>query len=108
MILEFILKGRRPPQRFRLPITAGEVGQTLYLDQQAVPVAYDLVERILLTSEDEAADDPQNLAPSQVRTWRAVRWELQLFPSRRWVLQLAEITTLPGRIVGGRAARYPN
>lgn len=113
MILEFILKRRYPPQRYRLVGMQPEsVMPTLYVAHSDAPVNQDLVERILVTNEDdrqaeearrEAAGevpDPETLP--RLQTWRAVKWELRPGPPRLWVLGLVEITKLPGVLIGLR------
>ena len=48
------------------------------------------------------AEPVEGEAPPRVRTWKAIRWELQLLPRRQWWLQLREITKIPGESVGNR------
>jgi len=96
MILEFILRAPYAPKRYRLEGMSPTGIPILLLPHRQAPVAQGLIERILVTNQDEE--------PEQVRTWLARPWELRLYPSRMWVLRLVEITRVPGEIIPGRVA----
>lgn len=99
MVLDFIL--RRPHAPFRCRIETPPVSELL-IPHALIPLQLGLVERIVMTNEDELPEPVEGEAPPRVRTWKAIRWELQLLPRRQWWLQLREITKIPGEIVGNR------
>lgn len=100
MILEFILKAPHAPMQYRIqtePVAA------LLVPFSQAPVSDGLIERVLLTNEDELANAPEG-EPVRGRTWAATKWELRMQP-RMWVFYWTELTELPGAVKPGAVAR---